>query len=106
MLKAIKKEEKEGKKESESFLHRQKFEKAIENIIQIKAEKDIPKKKKNNSFSYLIVFKDKKLFRIINTNIFDKIITDHIKNPTFQRHTIALSSSKYVTNYNKKKIQK
>ena len=64
--------EKEEKKDNSPRLDALKFEKIIQNIIEINKDKDIDKRKRNNSFSYLIMSKDKESFKNTNIQIFNK----------------------------------
>ena len=86
--------EKEGKKDNSSRLDAIKFENIIQNIIEINKDKDIDKRKKNNSFSNLIMFKDKESFK--NINIQNK------KNTPYKIHINVKPSLKYIIEYNEK----
>ena len=94
------KEEKEEKKEN-TPLYKIQFEKEIQNISKI--DKGINKRKCNNSFSYLPVFKDKEFFKNVNIQ---KVHTDNIKNQYKKYNISVISSLKYATDYNEKDIIK
>ena len=91
--------EKEEKKDNSPRLDALKFEKIIQNIIEINKDKDIDKRKRNNSFSYLIMFKDKESFKNTNIQILKK------KTP-YKIHINVIPSLKYIIEYNEKDINK
>ena len=100
--------EQEVKKQNTSLLNKIQliqFEKSILNIIEIDKDKDICKRKRNNSFSYLTVFNDKVFFKFINIQLVNKRHTDEIQRP-YKKHMVVISSLKYVTDYIDKDITK